>query len=163
MQEGPQSDSGASQIAIVNNAGNAGADQGSNMFARHAGDGSVRGASSRQNTDVGNRINGSSRGTCGGNIDPKKHGITGSNPAKPGGLIPPWQKRSLTPECEAEQKARRLRETADAKEKLEQALREYAWLIQGTMAAEKHYKTMPDEGRPPNTADAEAAAIAAQD
>ena len=141
MQEGLQSDSGASQIIIVNNAGNAGADQGSNMFARHAVDGSVRAAWTRQNTGVGNRINGSSRGTCGGNIDPKKHGITGSSRAKPGGLMPPGQKRPLTPECEAEQEARRLHEAADAKEKLEQALSEYAWLFQGTRAAEAYYKT----------------------
>ena len=119
MQEGPQSDSGASQIAIVNNAGNAGADQGSNMFAQHAGDGSVRGASTRQNTSVGNRINGRSRGPCGGNIDQMKHCITGSSPGKPGGLMPPGQKRSLSPECEAEQEARRLCEAADAKQKLE--------------------------------------------
>ena len=53
-------------------------------------------------------------------------------------VMPPGQGRSLTPEFEAEQKARRLREAVDAKEKLEQALREYAWLIQGTMAAEKY-------------------------
>ena len=77
--------------------------------------------------------------------------------------MPPGQKRPLTPECEAEQEARRLHEAADAKEKPEQALSEYAWLFQGTKAAEEYYKTMLDEGRPPNAANAEAAAVAAQD
>ena len=112
MQECLQSDSVGSQIIIVNNARYVGADQGSNMIAQHAGDGSVRGASTRQNTSVGNRINGRSRGPCGGNIDQMKHCITGSSPAKPGGLMPPGQKRSLSPVCEAEQGARRLCDTA---------------------------------------------------
>ena len=47
--------------------------------------------------------------------------------------------------------------------KLGQALREHAWLMQGAKAAEKYQKSMLDEGRPPNTTDAAAAAIAAQD
>ena len=57
---------------------------------------------------------------------------------------------------------KRLREATDAKEKLEQTVRQHACFIQGTEVAENYYKKMLDEGRLPSKRDAAAAAIAAQ-
>ena len=58
-------------------------------------------------------------------------------------------------------KAARMREAQEAKEKLKQDRCANAWLIEGTMAAEKYYKNKLEHGLPPNAAEAAAAAVAA--